>query len=247
MAGAIDALRADREALLGICEGLSGDEWAAPSGCPGWSVQDVVAHMGALFTVVVDPSSLPDAGGVATEQAQDMYVEARRAWSADQVLGDYRSVSPEAITRLADLGTQTFELPLGDLGTYPASALANAFAFDHYTHIRADLFAPRGPLTGTAPPSDELRVAPALEWVAAALPQQNAASVGSLDGAVECDLTGPGARRLTIGEGPTTAQITSDGAAFVRWITQRGDWDELGVVAMGDATSLATVRQLRVF
>ena len=75
-----------------------------------------------------------------------MYVEARRAWSADRVLDDYRSVSPEAITRLADLGTQTFELPLGDLGTYPASALANAFAFDHYTHIRIDLFAPRGPL-----------------------------------------------------------------------------------------------------
>ena len=244
---AIGALRADREALLGICAGLSDDEWAAPSGCPGWSVQDVVTHMGALFTVVVDPSSLPDAGGAATEEAQEVYVTARRAWSADQVLEDYRSVSPEAIDRLADLSTQTFELPLGDLGTYPASALANAFAFDHYIHIRADLFAPRGSLTGTAPPSDELRVAPALEWAASALPQQNAESVASLGGAVECEITGPGARRLTIGEGPTTAQLTSDGAAFVRWITQRGDWDELGVVATGDAASLAAVRQLRVF
>lgn len=247
MDGAIEALRADREALLDIGEGLSDEQWAAPSGCAGWSVQDVVAHMGALFTVVVDPSSLPDAGDAATEQTQEIYVAARRSWRAEQVLDDYRSVSPEAIDRLAELTTQTFELPLGDLGTYPASALASAFAFDHYTHIRADLFAPRGSLTGPIPPSDDLRVAPALAWAEAALPQQNVDAIQSLTGAVECALTGPGARRLTIGEGETTAQIESDSAAFVRWITQRGDWDALGVVTTGDPVSLATVRQLRVF
>ena len=247
MGGAIEALRADREALLEIGEGLSDDQWGSPSGCPGWSVQDLVAHMGALFTVVVDPSSLPDAGDAPTEKTQEIYVAARRSWSPAQILDDYRSVSPEAIDRLAELTTQTFELPLGDLGTYPASALANAFAFDHYTHIRADLFAPRGPLTGPVPPSDELRVTPALEWVTTVLTQQNADAIASLDGAVECELTGPAARRLTIGDGPATAQIRSGSAAFVRWITQRGDWDELGVVATGDPASLATVRKLRVF
>ena len=158
MDGAIDALRADREALLEICDGLSDDQWAAPSGCAGWSVQDVVAHMAALFTVVVDPSSLPDADGAATEQTPGDLRRGRAARGAPtRSLDDYRSVSPNAIDRLADLATQTFELPLGDLGTYPASALANAFAFDHYIHIRADLFAPAGPLTGPVPPSDELR------------------------------------------------------------------------------------------
>jgi len=41
--------------------------------------------------------------------------------------------------------------------------------------------------------------------------------------------------------------VQSDSAAFVRWITQRGTWDELGVEACGNPADLATVRQLRVF
>src|ERR1039457_4578432 len=212
--GAIEALRADREALLAIGARLSDDDWRAGRGCPGWSVQDVVAHMGTLFWAVVDPAALPDTTGLATEPAQDVCVEARRSWTAADVLTDYESVSTEALERLAALERQDFELALGDLGTYPAFVLPNAFSFDHYTHIRADLFAPRrpltdqpppsdnlrpkphldstraplaprGPLTDQPPPSDELRLTPALDWIEAALPQQNAGPFGSLTGTIE--------------------------------------------------------------
>ena len=145
MGTAIEALEADREALLDICAKLGDSEWKADSGCPGWSVQDVVAHMGALFWMLVDPSTVPDVGGRPTEQANEVHVGARRTWSAEQVVEDYRSVSSQAIWQLAELQTQDFEVPLGDLGTYHASLLPNAFAFDHYTHIRADLFPPLRP------------------------------------------------------------------------------------------------------
>src|ERR1035441_4863491 len=64
--GAIEALRADREALLAIGARLSDDDWRAGSGCPGWSVQDVVANMGALFWAVGDPAALPGPTGLAT-------------------------------------------------------------------------------------------------------------------------------------------------------------------------------------
>lgn len=53
MTAAIEAVRADREALLGICAGLSPAEWQLGSGCEGWSVQDVVSHLGALFWGIV--------------------------------------------------------------------------------------------------------------------------------------------------------------------------------------------------
>src|ERR1019366_4349401 len=162
--GAIEALRADREALLAIGARLSGDDWRAGSGCPGWSARDVGAHMGPLFGAVVAPAALPDPPGLATEPPQDVCVEARRSWTAADVLADYESVSTEALERLAALERQDFELALGDLGTYPAFVLPNAFSFDHYTHIRADLFAPRGPLPDQPPPSDELRLTPALDW-----------------------------------------------------------------------------------
>ena len=43
---ALAALRADRAALLEICGGLAAADWQAPSGCEGWTVQDLVAHLG---------------------------------------------------------------------------------------------------------------------------------------------------------------------------------------------------------
>ena len=245
--GAIEALRADREALLAIGARLSDDDWRAGSGCPGWSVQDVVAHMGTLFWAVVDPAALPDTTGLATEPAQDVCVEARRSWTAADVLADYESVSTEALERLAALESQDFELALGDLGTYPAFVLPNAFSFDHYTHIRADLFAPRGPLTDQPPPSDELRLTPALDWIEAALPQQNAGLISSLTGTVEIALCGLGARTIRLGSGEPVAHISSDAPSFVRWVTQRATWQELGVHAAGDERQLSMARTLRVF
>lgn len=247
MNSAIDAVEADRQALLDICSTLEDADWKAESGCPGWSVKDVIAHMGALFWLVVDASSLPSVEGLPTEQAQDTYVESRRSWSADRVAQDYESVSSQALVALKGLQDQTFDVPLGDVGTYPASFVANAFAFDHYTHIRADMFAPRGPLTGRAPASDELRMVPVIDWIEAALPQQNPELLAALDRSVEIRLTGPGARTITLGRGGRAAQIRSDTAAFVPWITQRSSWEAAGATAEGDLSVLGPVRQLRVF
>ena len=136
-------------------------------------------------------------------------------------------------------------VPLGDAGTYPASMLPSAWSFDHYTHIRADLFGPRGPLAGPAPPSDELRIAPALDWIEAALPQQNAAAV--MAGSFELQILGTGARTIKFGSGHAIATISSDAPSFVRWITQRGTWAELGVRAAGDEEALSAASKLKVF
>jgi uncharacterized protein (TIGR03083 family) len=245
--GAADALRAERDALLAICAGLTEADWKAESGCTGWSVQDLVAHMGGLYWLMVDPTVLPDTRDLPTERAQDAVVESRRSWSAEQVLEDYAAVSTQAIEAAAGLEQQDFELPLGDLGTYPASVVPNAYAFDHYTHIRADLFAPRGPLTGALPPSDELRLVPALDWIAAALPQQNAALVASLPGAVALAVIGTGARTITVGAGEVVATVESDALPFVRWVSQRGTWEELDVRTSGDQGALDIARRLKVF
>jgi uncharacterized protein (TIGR03083 family) len=246
-AKAIGALRADRDAILGLGTGLTEAGWAAASGCPGWSAKDVVAHMGALLRLVLDPSSLPDTTGLGTEQAQEVYVADRRPWPAARVLEDYEWVSLPAFEALEGLAGLDLEVPLGDLGTYPAPMIPAAYAFDHYTHIRADLFAPRGPLAGPPPPSDELRLGPALDWIEAALPQQNAERVAALAGSVQISVTGPAARTLRVGAGDPVAEVSSDAPAFVRWVTQRGSWAELGVQARGDDGALRVTAGLKVF
>jgi uncharacterized protein (TIGR03083 family) len=242
---AIESLRADRDALLEIGATLTPEDWQSASGCPGWSVQDVVAHLGLGFWVLVDQARLPDVTALPTERAQDALVESRRDWDAAAVLADYEEVSAAALDRMKDLLTLDMEIPLGDLGTYQAPILPSAFAFDHYTHIRADLFAPRGPLASPPPASDELRLGPTLDWIEAALPQQNPEAVTAAT--LELRIHGTGPRVIRYGSGPAQATISSDGPSFVRWITQRGSWDELGVQAAGDQAALAVGRGLKVF
>jgi len=248
MTDAIEALAADRAVLLGICAGLTEDAWKAGSGCPGWSVQDVVTHMGAGFQAVVDPAALPDTQGLPFERAQDVIVEARRGLTPDEVVAHYTQVSEKALGLLRELATADFEVPLGDAGTYPASVLPAAFCFDHYTHIRADLFAPRGPLAGPPPAASGPRVGHAIDWVEAAIGQQNEALLAGLTGPAEIALSGADSRTLRLGPaGPPVASVSSDAESFLRWVTQRATWEQAGVQASGDESVLAVVRQARVF
>lgn len=245
MSVALETVRADRDALLDICAGLTEEQWQAPSGCEGWRVQDVVTHLANLFWLLADPTKLPPFEGVPTEQAQEAAVQARRNRSSAAALADYKEAAEPALEQLAQIETLDMVMPLGDLGTYPASLASAAYSFDHYTHIRADLFEPRGSLRGTPPPSDAQRLAPVLDWIEAALPQQNPAVAAAC--ALRLEVTGAGARSISFGSGRPAATIRSDGPALVRWATQRGTWAELGVHAVGDDEALAAAKTIKVF
>jgi uncharacterized protein (TIGR03083 family) len=246
---AIEAVRADRAALIEICGGLTAADWKAESGCPGWSVQDVVAHIAVTFWQLQDPSQLPGIGtGLPIERANDAYVESRRSWDPAKVLADYEDVSIDALDHMGTLVTLDLQVPIEGLGTYPASVLPSAWAFDHYTHIRADLFGPRGPLAGPPPPGDELRIGATLDWIEAALPQQNPQAATACE--LDLQIQGAGARTITFGASggtPKATVLSPDAMSFVRWITQRGAWDDLGVQAAGDEAAVALASELRVF
>ena len=248
MNGALRAIEEDRNAVLAVCSQIPEAVWAKDSGCPGWSVQDLVSHMACSFWLAVDPSKLPDPGGLPAERAADLYVDSRRSMTVEEVVADYEQVSLRGLEVLAAVADQDFEVPLGDVGTYPASVVPTAFAFEEFIHLRYDLFPPDGPLEGEPPPADELRLAPTLDWIEASLPQQNASLLDALGKSVEVRLDGLCARTLTIGGGAdVAAQITTDSLAFVRWVTQRGTWEDLGVRAEGDPSTLEMIRKLRVF
>lgn len=247
MSNALKAIETDREALLAICKELDDSVWKQDSGCPGWSVQDLLSHMACSFWLAVDMSTLPDSAGLPAERAADLYVESRRSMTPAEVVADYELVSKRGLELLAAVQSQDVEVPLGDVGTYPASVVPAAYAFEHYVHIRYDMFPPDGPFDGDPPASDELRLAPTLDWIEAALPQQNAKLLDDLDQAIEVRLTGVSGRTLQIGRGQAAAQIACDSAAFVRWVTQRGSWEDLGVEAHGDPSALEVARRFSVF
>ena len=247
MSSTLDALASERAAVLELCSRLPDPMWAKASGCPGWSVQDVVSHMACSFWLAVDPSTLPDPGGLPAERAADIYVESRRSMTPKEVVADYESVSLKGLEVLAAIEGQDVDIPIGDVGTYPASVVPTTFVFEAFIHLRYDLFG-NGPLQGEPPPCDELRLAPTLDWIEAALPQQNVRPLNDLREGVEISLEGLCARTLRLGShADVAASVTSDSQAFVRWVTQRGAWEDLGVRAEGDPAVLGTVCQLRVF
>lgn len=248
MSSALKAIEVGRKDVLALCAKVPDAMWARESGCPGWSVQDLVSHMACSFWLAVDPSRLPDPGGMPAERAADLYVESRRSMTPEEVVAEYESVSLQGLELLAAVEGQDIEVPLGDVGTYRASVVPAAFAFEIFVHLRCDLLKPHGPLHAEPPPCDELRLAPTLDWIEAALPQQNASLIKGIEKTVEINLDGLCARKLRIGDGTdVAAQITSDSSAFVWWVTHRGSWDDLGVKAEGDPSALESVRKFKVF
>jgi uncharacterized protein (TIGR03083 family) len=246
--GAAEALRAERDVVLGVGARLADSDWQAPSGCPGWSVQDVFSHLGAVYWMVAGPASLPDVSGLPTERAQDAYVEARRTMTPAQVLADYEQVSLKAIEILAGLAGNHSLAPLGDLGTYPISVIPNSFCFDHYAHVRADLFAPRGPLAGEPPAASALQFGAALDWMEAALPQQCGPVLAELTAPAEIVITGTAGRSIHLGpDGAPEAQVTCGADEFIRWATQRATLAEAGASATGDEAVLSVISKIKVF
>lgn len=256
---AVEAVRVESEAVLDLAEGLGDAQWEAPSACAGWRVQDVLIHLGAAFQLVADPGSMtPPSEADNMEDAQELPVRARRDWSPGQVVDAYREWSVKGIEALGMLqGPDMAELPLdmGDLGTHPMHLVANAYAFDHYTHLRFDLAAPTGPLDGLDLPRDETRLGPTVTWLVAGLAQMCTPALKPVvDRPFGLRLTGPAGGEWSHRASDTDHAVeTADGLSgdeafvatssshdFVGWSTTRTPWPEV-VEIEGDEAYAASV------
>jgi uncharacterized protein (TIGR03083 family) len=255
----VKALTAEREEVLKVARSLTNEEWELPSDCDGWRVQDVIVHMADVCRAVVDPGALPEGVPGSTERSMDARVDARREWTHDKVLAEYEDMSEKALASLQGLqspGVGENVIPLDDLGSYPMHMIANAFAFDHFCHLRNDILKPNGPIDRPVPPSDELRLGATLEWLIAGLPQMSAAAMReAVTSPIGLRLSGPGGGEwtLTPAEGDdligveygvtdnVSATITSTGEDFIVWGTQRRPWRDLKTTREGDALLAARV------
>jgi len=257
----VEAFRADRDEVLKVARSLTADEWASPSDCDGWRVQDVVAHMANVCRAVVDPGSL--APGVAgdLEATQAAQADAHRSWTADEVLADYEDVSAKALESVIGLqapGMAETVIPIENAGHYPLHMVVNAFAFDHYCHLRYDVLRPNGPIDRPVPPSDDVRLGATMEWLLAGLPQMAADAMRrTVTRPVALVLTGPGGGTWTVEpasedglvevldgrQDDVAAMITSSTDDFIVWGTHRRPWKECAVTLSGDESYGAEVAE----
>jgi len=250
----VESVRADHEEVLAVARSLSADEWAAPSGCAGWRVQDVVAHLACTFRTVAEPGTLPPGVAGDLEATQEVGVAERKDWAAERVLAEYENLGTNAIEALARLQTPGMAenlIPIENAGTYPLHLVANALAFDHYCHLRNDILRPLGPIERPAPPHDDLRLGAALEWLLAGLPQMPGPAINeAVQTPIVLELTGPGGGTWTIRPGvevdegaapEATATIRCSARDFVVWSTHRQPWRELDVDIDGDRAAAEQV------
>jgi uncharacterized protein (TIGR03083 family) len=105
----IDHLEQTWRSLLDVCEDLTEEQWRLPTGCPGWSVQDVVAHLvdyeaGALGRPRPDHQPAPaDHVRNPLGEANEVGVDARRHLTGAAVLQELREVTADRLAQLRGL------------------------------------------------------------------------------------------------------------------------------------------------
>ena len=137
-------------------------------------------------------------------------VAERRAWPIEDVIAEYETYSDQAAATFAmvqDPAMADSPLPMGELGTHTLSILPSTFLFDGYTHLRVDILG-ANPSLATAPPRDEQRLRPTVEWMLAGLPWMCPTLAGVVDRPLVLALDGPGGGTWTIGPADADGRVT---------------------------------------
>lgn len=97
----MDHFQPDREALVTLLRSLRADEWERPTACPGWSVQDVAAHiLGDDLGQLSRARDNHHVGSGVTETWGDLVSFVNR-WN-EQWVDTARRLSPALVTDLLD-------------------------------------------------------------------------------------------------------------------------------------------------
>jgi hypothetical protein len=249
--------------MFTIAESLTSGEWHAPSAASGWSVGDVICHIGCLLELLqaaVRGDSLPASG---IEALNDTQVAQRRDWQPARVLEYVHTQLDSALPVFSGLQEEpmaSVHTQMLDLGSYPLHAIADMFTFDITTHLRYDVLSPRGPIARALPPPDEARLAPSMSWLLGGIPQMQPMLVRDLTAPLALRLTGPAAQEVlisangeTIGVEPldsaannAVATLTSTSADFLAWSTTRLPWRQLVAIEGDSAVAAAFLDALNL-
>lgn len=258
---AIAGLQAEVDRAKELFATLTPEEWAAPSGCTGWRVQDVAQHMAAVYQSIAaaDTLEVDTSAAEGAEASAEMVVQARKDWTTEQVVAAYDEWCVKGVAALAALQEPPMAdtvVPLGDLGEHPMHILGDAIAFDHYCHLRHDIGA--AVERAAALPQDAAVLGPAIDWMLAGLPQMCADALAAgpqqavnivFEGpaaASYCLAPGDGLWTVTAGTQADTPTITGSAHDFISWATQRADWRATGNGDTGNADAAAVLDAINV-
>ena len=105
----VDLLEGEWAQVTELCAGLGAAEWAQPTECPGWSVQDQLAHLIGTESMLAGgpgPGGAEETANLAHVHnpigaANETWVISMRALPPADVLARWREVPPSGSTSCA--------------------------------------------------------------------------------------------------------------------------------------------------
>ena len=235
VADPLSAVVRQRQRLAGLLAGLDAEQWATPSRCEGWSVQDVIAHLTGVnafwrASVKAGAAGAPTRMLVGFDPAATppLLIEPMRGLSPAEALDQFASSNDKLLATLGGLDDSAWDA----IGESPAGHLSIRLVGDHalwdsWVHER-DVALPLG--IEPAVESDE--VAASLRYAAALSPAFAVDSGRSRDPRLyEVAATNPDVSFvMEVGDTVVVRSGTADGAAVLR----------------GDAVELVEALSMRV-
>src|SRR5688572_161204 len=110
----VDALDEEWRSIVDLCAGLNEQEWKTETECPGWSVQDNVAHLIGIESTIMGtppPDHTPPEGPHIKNdigRSNEVAVDARRGRTGAEVLDEFRDVAQQRIETLRGMTDDDF-------------------------------------------------------------------------------------------------------------------------------------------
>jgi uncharacterized protein (TIGR03083 family) len=224
-----------------LCSSLSDAEWAAPTECPGWSVQDNLSHIiGTESMILGRPAPTHEPGDKPWVKnpigaGNEVQVDYRRSWPPSKVLDEYRDVTTERIKALRGMSDDELDgeswTPLGPGTVRDLVAIRVMDCWVHEQDIRRAVGKP-GSLDGPV-------AAHAFGRHSGAMPYVVGKKVGAPDGTtvvidvdgfepVAVGVEGKRANRLDQVPAEPTVRLSMDLETFNRLCCGRGDPKQVG-------------------
>jgi uncharacterized protein (TIGR03083 family) len=237
-----EAFRAGYRETLGdiqtLVAPLDGTSWDHPTGCPGWSVRDLVAHVTATesFLIGREPPAHNVPEGLAhvrpgLAELTEIGVDYRRSWPRDDLLAEYREVAGIRLEQLEAVRDEQLEADApGIFGVTKLRSTLTIRIFDLWSHeqdIRRAVGKPGG-FDGPAGLHSR-------ELLARGVGGRAAERLDLADGTVvRLDITGPGAAQRWLRFAGHKARVSDESAADAS-VTLRLDLNTLTVLGCGRA------------
>jgi len=223
----IDAFEHTMHSTIELGASLSEADWALPTECPGWTVQDVYSHLvGVERLLMGEPEpehQLPDGLDYLrhdTGRRLEVPVDVRRPLSGTEILAELREIAPDRIQQLRDLAAQGDDPETMTLlwGPRPLSRLMPTRVFDLWAHEQDVRRATSRPGNLGGPAAEVTR-----EFLVKVLPFVVDRAELPAYSAVRFDVSGQQQIHQTVGDGVPMVEISTDWETFIRLTCGRVD------------------------